>query len=117
MTSPRSGSGRSNVVIKDIAEHMGLHVTTVSKALLDNPEIGDATKERVRAVADKQSWSDRAVGACRTVFSRVMDLDQTYINAQRLGARWENNSCATGILYSTLYPSRRRGSADMCVGG
>jgi LacI family transcriptional regulator len=37
--------------IKDIASQCGVSAATVSKALNDRPDIGEATKERVRRAA------------------------------------------------------------------
>ncbi len=41
---------------RDIAAHLGVHVTTVSMALRHHPSLPSATIERVKAVADKLSY-------------------------------------------------------------
>ena len=47
-----AGAGR-RPTLKTIAYMTGLGVTTVSRALNDAPDIGQATKERVRLVAQQ----------------------------------------------------------------
>ena len=44
------------VTIKDIAQEVGVSPSTVSRALSDSPLISAATKERVRAVADRLGY-------------------------------------------------------------
>ena len=42
--------------LKDIAESAGVSVMTVSKALRNEPDISDATKARIRAIADRTGY-------------------------------------------------------------
>ncbi len=44
------------VTIKDIAQEVGVSPSTVSRALSDSPLISTATKERVRAVAERLGY-------------------------------------------------------------
>jgi len=44
------------VTMKDIAEALGVSVSTVGRALADQPEIGEATKKRVREMAAKLNY-------------------------------------------------------------
>lgn len=44
------------VSMKDIAKLCGVSVATVSKALNDYSDVGEATKERIRAVAEEQGY-------------------------------------------------------------
>jgi LacI family transcriptional regulator/LacI family purine nucleotide synthesis repressor len=46
--------------MKDIAQVLGVSVATVSKALADHADIGEATKRRVREVADQLGYSSNA---------------------------------------------------------
>ena len=48
---PGAPAGSVRPTLKTIAYMTGLGVTTVSRALNDAPDIGQATKERVRLVA------------------------------------------------------------------
>ena len=41
------------ISMKDIAKYCGVSVATVSKALSGQPDIGEATKERIRKAADE----------------------------------------------------------------
>ena len=56
--------------MKDIAKLCGVSVATVSKALNDYSDVGEATKERIRAVAEEQGYfpnsSARALKTNRT---------------------------------------------------
>lgn len=44
------------ITIKDIARELGISVSTVSRALKDNPEISKATKEMVRESARRLNY-------------------------------------------------------------
>jgi DNA-binding LacI/PurR family transcriptional regulator len=48
------------VTIKDIAREVGLSVTTVSRALSDHDDVADATKARIREVADRLDYHPNA---------------------------------------------------------
>ncbi|MFR3321285.1 MAG: LacI family DNA-binding transcriptional regulator [Lachnospiraceae bacterium] len=56
--------------MKDIAKLCRVSVATVSKALNDYSDVGEATKERIRAVAEEQGYfpnsSARALKTNRT---------------------------------------------------
>lgn len=45
------------VTIKDLAKILNLSTSTISRALSDHPDISDATKERVRTVADELNYT------------------------------------------------------------
>lgn len=47
---------KSSVTIHDIAKKLNISASTVSRALADNPRISDATKEKVKALADKMHY-------------------------------------------------------------
>ncbi|MCO5064250.1 MAG: LacI family transcriptional regulator [Rhizobiaceae bacterium] len=61
----RDGTGRGPVTIRDIARHLGMSHPTVSRALNDSPEIGEETKEKVRAAA-------RAMGYIPNSWAQMM---------------------------------------------
>ena len=42
--------------IKDLARELGVSPSTVSRALRDHPDISDATKKRVTALAEKHHY-------------------------------------------------------------
>lgn len=78
-----AGQGKKPT-LRTIAEATGLAVTTVSRALKNEPEIAQATRERVRAVADELGYMpDRAALRLRTgqthVISYVLDPHQEII--------------------------------------
>ncbi len=59
--------------LRTIAEATGLAITTVSRALKNEPEIAKATRERVRAVADELGYMpDRAALRLRTGQTNVI---------------------------------------------
>lgn len=49
------------VTIKDIAKKLNVAPSTVSRALRDNPEIGEATKKAVRALAKELNYQPNSV--------------------------------------------------------
>ena len=46
-----------NPTIRDMAEALGLHFTTVGKALNNDPRISEATRYRVRKQAEEMGYS------------------------------------------------------------
>lgn len=46
----------NRLTIKDIAKHLGVSISTVSKALNDSYEISEATKERIRKFAKENNY-------------------------------------------------------------
>ena len=49
------------VTVKDIAEQLQLHYTTVSKALRDHPDISAVTKRRVTSLAEELGYSPNPI--------------------------------------------------------
>ncbi|RRJ96448.1 LacI family transcriptional regulator [Opitutaceae bacterium TAV4] len=49
-------SGGRGVAMRDVAEAAGVHVTTVSLALRNSPQLPVATRERIRALAEKMGY-------------------------------------------------------------
>ncbi len=71
--APRAATGRPT--LKTIAYMTGLGVTTVSRALHDAPDIGQATKERVRLVASQIGYRPNRAGVrLRTGKTNVISL-------------------------------------------
>ena len=70
------------VSMKDIAKLCGVSVATVSKALNDYSDVGEATKERIRAVAEEQGYfpnsSARALKTNRTYNLGVLFVDEAH---------------------------------------
>jgi LacI family transcriptional regulator len=57
-------SGKRRATLSDIAERVGVSIATVSLALKEHPRISEATRTRVRAVADELGYQpDPALGA------------------------------------------------------
>jgi LacI family transcriptional regulator len=54
------GTARANISIKDIAKHLGIAHSTVSRALGDHPYTNRNTKERVRRAAEKLGYIPHA---------------------------------------------------------
>ena len=77
--NPRSGEakvrGDSRPTLKTIAFMTGLGVTTVSRALKDAPEIGEATRRRVQLVAQQVGYRPNRAGVrLRTGKTNVISL-------------------------------------------
>jgi len=53
---------KQRINIAGLAQHLGLSVATVSKALNDRADVSDATKKRVREAADKLGFSPDPAG-------------------------------------------------------
>ena len=68
------------ISMKDIAKYCGVSVATVSKALSGQPDIGEATKERIRKAADELGYltnaSARALKTHRTYNIGVLFVDE-----------------------------------------
>ncbi len=72
-TAPAGQAGRPT--LKTIAFMTGLGVTTVSRALKDAPDIGEATKKRVRLVAEQIGYRPNRAGVrLRTGKTNVISL-------------------------------------------
>ena len=76
-----TGGGNDRPTLKTIAFMTGLGVTTVSRALKDAPEIGEATRKRVQLVARQVGYLPNRAGVrLRTgktnVVSLVLDTDE-----------------------------------------
>jgi LacI family transcriptional regulator len=72
---PAAPSGAERPTLKTIAYMTGLGVTTVSRALHDAPDIGQATKERVRLVAKQIGYRPNRAGVrLRTGKTNVISL-------------------------------------------
>ncbi len=52
----KSSTFKSNATLKDIAKHLGLSISTVSRALKDNPRISGFTKGKVRRTAKELGY-------------------------------------------------------------
>ncbi len=73
--APASGGPAKRPTLKTIAFMTGLGVTTVSRALNDAPDIGEATKERVRLVAKQIGYRPNRAGVrLRTGRTNVISL-------------------------------------------
>jgi len=53
---PATTSGRRPVSLKDLATELGVSVSTVSRALKNNPEIGEEMRARVKALAKLRNY-------------------------------------------------------------
>lgn len=64
-----------NLTLKDIAQALGLSITTVSKALKDYPDVNKKTKERVKAYAQKVNFTPNTYAAfLRTQESKMIGV-------------------------------------------
>lgn len=71
----RGGADGGRPTLKTIAYMTGLGITTVSRALNDAPDIGQATKERVRLVAQQIGYRPNRAGVrLRTGKTNVISL-------------------------------------------
>ena len=72
------------VSMKDIALRCGVSVATVSKALNGLPDIGEETRERIRAVAREMGYmTNSAARALKT--NRTYNLGVLFVNERRSG--------------------------------
>lgn len=72
------------VSMKDIARRCGVSVATVSKALNGQPDIGQDTRERIRAVADEMGYfANSAARALKT--NRTYNLGVLFVDERRSG--------------------------------
>jgi LacI family transcriptional regulator len=81
----RGGRERKRATLKTIAEATGFALTTVSRALKNEPDIGAETRAKVQAVAAKLGYRpDRAAQGLRTGRTLVVGLilDQTLAVAE-----------------------------------
>lgn len=75
---------KKNMTLKDIANALDISVSTVSRALRDNYQIGDATKNRVLEYAKKHNFVHNRMarglkeGKSRTIGVIVCSLDNSY---------------------------------------
>jgi LacI family transcriptional regulator len=68
-------TGTHMIRLKDIAERAGVSIMTVSKALRDAPDISEATKLRLRALASEMGYvPDSLAQGLRTRNSRLLGL-------------------------------------------
>lgn len=75
-----SKSGKQ-VGLKDLAEELGLTISTVSRALNNNPRISDATRERVQALARKRNYrQNMAAASLRTGKSKTLGVIIPLVN-------------------------------------
>ena len=63
------------VRLKDIAQHVGVSVMTVSKALRDEPDVSAATKARIKALAQQMGYvPDSSAQGLRTKTTKLFGL-------------------------------------------
>jgi LacI family transcriptional regulator len=76
---------KKNITLKDIAKELHISVSTVSRALRDNYQIGDATKKRVLDYAKQHNFVHNRMarglkeGKSRTIGVIVCSLDNNYV--------------------------------------
>ncbi len=74
-TSDTGQGATARPTLKTVAEMAGLAVTTVSRALADDPKIAEATRERVARIARQVGYvPDRAAQRLRTGKTKVITL-------------------------------------------
>jgi len=80
-------SGQASVTLKDIAKAAGISITAVSRALRDMPDIGPATRKRVKRLAGKLNYHPHeiarslAVGRTKIIGLIVNSLDNPFYGA------------------------------------
>lgn len=76
------------VSMKDIAQHCGVSVATVSKALNGQPDIGEDTRARICAVAEELGYMTNSVArALKT--NRTYNLGVLFVDERRSGLAHE----------------------------
>lgn len=88
------------MLLKDLAELAGVSVSTVSRALHDDPRISEATKVRIRALADREHFvlSKSASALASRKSFRITALFVDYFNT------WFTSTSLEG-LYSVISQS------------
>lgn len=72
---PQKARRSGKPTLKTVAEASGLAVTTISRALADDPLISKATRERVREIADRLGYApDRAAQRLKTGRTNVISV-------------------------------------------
>ncbi len=101
------------VRLRDIAESLGLSVMAVSKALHDAPDIGAATKERVRAEAEKRGyWPNQAARSLRSKQSGLVGLLVPDLGSEEssvIAGGLLKSAEASGISVMVGTPGERKG--------
>ena len=64
-----------HITIKDVAEDLGLSITTISRALNGYPDVGEATRKRVTEAAQRLKLSARAYTRMLRVARTLADLE------------------------------------------
>lgn len=76
------------VSLKDIAQRCGVSVATVSKALNNQPDIGEETRSRIEQAAKEMGYmTNAAARALKT--NRTYNLGVLFVDGQRSGLRHE----------------------------
>ncbi len=95
---------------KHIAERAGVHVTTVSLALRDDPCLPKSTRERIQNLAKEMGYHPDPMLSALTVYRR---------NAQRPHHQgtlaWLNATKRDTIAYGDSFRSYRRGAEARCA--
>ena len=101
------------VRLRDLAESLGLSVMAVSKALHDAPDIGAATKERVRAEAEKRGyWPNQAARSLRSKQSGLVGLLVPDLGSEEssvIAGGLLKSAEASGISVMVGSPGERKG--------
>ncbi|MEF2072720.1 LacI family transcriptional regulator [Consotaella aegiceratis] len=102
----QSGGGadpKARPTLKTIAQLTGLGVTTVSRALHDAPDIGQATKDRVRLVAEQIGYRPNRAGVrLRTGRTHVVALILS-LETEEMGINSQLISGVSEYLSATAY--------------
>ena len=101
------------VRLRDLAESLGLSVMAVSKALHDAPDIGAATKARVRAEAEKRGyWPNQAARSLRSKQSGLIGLlvpDLGSEESAAIAGGLLKSAEAAGISLMVAAPGEKKG--------
>lgn len=93
------------VSMKDIAKECGVSVATVSKALSGQPDIGDDTRERIAAAAEKMGYlANSAARALKT--NRTFNLGVLFVDE---GSRGLTHEYFAAVLNSFKTEAERKG--------
>ncbi|WP_343072379.1 LacI family transcriptional regulator [Roseibium litorale] len=108
-----AGAGDQRPTLKTIAFMTGLGITTVSKALKDAPDIGEATKQRVKLVAKQVGYRPNRAGVrLRTgrtnVISLILDTEEEIIGLTSQMIQGISETLAGTPYHLVLTPYTRR---------
>ncbi len=111
--------GKTSVTIKEIARHLGISKSTVSRALRDSSEISETTKERVIELARRLNYSPNPIALSllnnqtHTIGIIVPDIDNPFFSTAISGVEDVAYSRGYHVMIYQSHESYEREIADV----